>query len=238
MNALSPPCYVTDPISSLSPEDRECYTALQMSFAQAGHPTSRDRRATSFCEEIARILRFVDRRNEDRELRVFAAGVAKMGNVMCVNTRQLKKLLRRCKSSINNSFQQIGFVAVKMKPCDDPKIAEFLPGIANFPFIVRQWTVRSCQVDVIQPHLVPRPVSAAPDHRIFTVPIIHPRKLLPLPQINGPAPPPPKPEPLSNSVWMDSVDDPAFGMDEEFAQPLENEPFLPLDSFDFGFSAI
>lgn len=237
MDPASPPPYLVNPIESLSAEDGEYYMALQASFPETSHLTARDRKNNSFRKEVTQIIDFVDRRDEDREVRACATGLVKVGNLLCVNTRQLKKLIHRCKSSINNGLQHLGFTAVKLKPGDDRLLAAALPGIAHYPCIARQWTVRSCDVDLIQPHLIARPASAAPDHRIFTIPIINNRKTLPLPQINTPASVPP-PTPFS-SVWLegaDTIDPPDVDFRDEFDRPVTDEPFVGLDSLDFGFS--
>ena len=236
MDSFSPPRYLVDPVGCLSPEDREYYAALQASFPETSHIPGRDRKTISFRSEVTAIIKFVDRRVEDREIRACATGLVKVGNMLCVNTRQLKKLLHRCKSSINNGLQHLGFTAVKMKPGDDHLISESLPGIAHFPCIARQWTVRSCDVDLLQPHLIDRPASAAPDHRFFTIPILNNRKTLPMPQINTPVPI----APLS-SVWLDgaeTIDPPDIDFGEGIEGPVAEEPFVGLDDLDFGFSAM
>jgi hypothetical protein len=70
------------------------------------------------------------------------AGGCFAGSVACVNTRQFKGVLKRCKSSINGSFQQLGYVALRTKSKARQCVTTVLPSLQNEQAILRQWTVR------------------------------------------------------------------------------------------------
>jgi hypothetical protein len=76
------------------------------------------------------------------EARALLAGICFVGPAVCVNTRQLKFLLGRCKSSINGCFRQLGFVAVRTKAKARGFIAATLTSLKDRPEAIRQWTVR------------------------------------------------------------------------------------------------
>ena len=108
------------------------------------------------------ILQFLEQSESGREWRCILAGVAFAGPFICVNTRQLKNFLGRCKSSINGSFQQLGYVAVRTKSKAKSCVLSVIPSLANDPNLLRQWTVRCasddahfCFVSKFQPHPMP-----------------------------------------------------------------------------------
>ena len=129
-------------IDSLSRADASQYSLLKQSFIHSQNSRSRDRRGNTFKQEIDSIIRFVDSREEDRELRALATGLIRTGSYLCVNSQRLKLFVRRCKSSINNGFQQLGFESVKSRSRSNQCLTAALPSIANQSNLGRQWTVR------------------------------------------------------------------------------------------------
>jgi hypothetical protein len=97
-----------------------------------------------FQEAVDRINTFVV--SEDSvatQRRSLVCGIIWCGDCIAINTRQLCLLLRKCKSSVNNGFQAIGYHRVT----EDTEIAMALA--RAFPFMksdlsqARQWTFRS-----------------------------------------------------------------------------------------------
>lgn len=138
--ALGPSLCEKDPTDSLSRADAEEYRRLRDSFSAS---SSHDRHQATFQQEIKNIIQFVERSKEDREERALAAGLIYTGTYFCVNTQQLKKLIGRCKSSINSGFQQMGFMSMKMKTRARSCLFSALPSLMNDTSSARQWTVRS-----------------------------------------------------------------------------------------------
>jgi hypothetical protein len=101
----------------------------------------------TFGRELTIVLQFLERSQENLEARSVVAGVCFAGSVACVNTRQLKGFLKRCKSSINGSFQQIGYIALRTKSKARQSVTTVLPSLHNEPSILRQWTVRVVSAD-------------------------------------------------------------------------------------------
>jgi hypothetical protein len=85
------------------------------------------------------LLAFVERSPAGVEGRLLV-GVAFAGPYICVNTRQLKLLVSRCKSSINGSFQQLGYTSMRAKSGE--LLGGILPSLAKEAAALRQWTVR------------------------------------------------------------------------------------------------
>lgn len=148
--------------NSLSQEDRAEFIKLRNQLHQSQKTSVKDRRLVSFSNEMTSIHAFLERSDVGHEQRSVLAGVAFAGPFICVNTRQLKSFLGRCKSSINGSLQQLGYVAVRTKSKARTCVLSILPSLANEPNLLRQWTVRGasndahfCLVSRFQPNPLP-----------------------------------------------------------------------------------
>jgi len=149
-NTLTRPPEPTLPPSywnALSQEDKSEFIKLRNRLHQSQKTSVKDRRLVSFSNEMTSILNFLERSEVGREQRCVLAGVAFAGPFICVNTRQLKSFLGRCKSSINGSFQQLGYVAVRTKSKARICVLSIMPTLANEPNLLRQWTVRGASED-------------------------------------------------------------------------------------------
>jgi hypothetical protein len=106
-----------------------------------------------FKEELAAILAFVEQRSEGREVRGNATGVFRVSAFLCVNTRVLKNLVHRCKSSINASLQQLGYASVRAMEVGS--VRSELMALFQCSTAARQWSLR------LQPREeAPKPPSA------------------------------------------------------------------------------
>ncbi|EAY15931.1 hypothetical protein TVAG_165590 [Trichomonas vaginalis G3] len=159
----------------LSPEDQAEYIDLRTQFHNS---STRERHGSSIQGDLQTIKAYIERRSELQEIRSIVCGICFAGSFICVNTSQLKCLLGRCKSSINNGFQILGYFSAKTKvrQC----IVPVLPSLLRDSSLLRQWTIR-CTENTIR---IPPPQLA---------PSAPPRKPLPTPNINrgnGPLPTP------------------------------------------------
>ncbi|KAH0789761.1 hypothetical protein GPJ56_006263 [Histomonas meleagridis] len=128
--------------NKLDQADKLEFQSLRRRFHQNQKISSKDPRLISFSNDLCEILRFIEHPGPGRENRTILAGVAFSGPFICVNTRQLKNFLGRCKSSINGSFQQLGYVALKTKSKARTCVLSLIPSLMNDQNTLRQWTVR------------------------------------------------------------------------------------------------
>jgi hypothetical protein len=133
--------------SQLTQEDKDEFIKIRTNFRQSQKISSKDRRVITFRRELLVVLDFIERRPDSMEARAVLAGVCFAGPVICVNTRQLKSFLARCKSSINGSFQQLGFVALRVKAKARECVVAVLPSLRSQQTILRQWTARYVSED-------------------------------------------------------------------------------------------
>jgi hypothetical protein len=128
--------------SQLSQDDRSEYLRLRTSFHDAQKVSSKDRGIVTFHGELTVVMQFQERRADRMEARCVVTGVCFAGPIVCVNTRQLRGLLKRCKSSINGSFQQLGYVTLRTKSKARTCLIAALPSLENEQAMLRRWTVR------------------------------------------------------------------------------------------------
>jgi hypothetical protein len=126
----------------LTQEDHAEYFRVKLQLHQAQRPVGDDHRIMGFHKELLTALSFIERRPEGKEERSIIAGVAFAGPYICVNTRQLKAFLGRCKSSINGSFMEMGYTALRIKSKARSCVLSCLHTLIDDVTNLRQWTVR------------------------------------------------------------------------------------------------
>jgi hypothetical protein len=125
----------------LSQEDHSEYFRYRVHFHQTNR-SGNDHRVAGFHRELISALSYIERRSEGQEDRSIVCGVAFAGPYICVNTRLLKAFLGRCKSSINGSFMQMGYVALRTKSKARSCVLSCLHSLIDDEPNLRQWTVR------------------------------------------------------------------------------------------------
>lgn len=127
----------------LSDEDKEEYRRMKKEFIS----NSSNRHGVTLSNDLNRIQSFNERNKENWEIRSIVSGVYfdPKQQYICVNTGQLKSLLGRCKSSINNSFQFLGYSSAKNKI--KQTVSSALPSLAHDASLLRQWTMRCKSAD-------------------------------------------------------------------------------------------
>jgi hypothetical protein len=133
--------------SVLSQSDKNEFLRLRTKFDQDKRSIARDRRAVTFANELFTVLEYIDRSPDNMEARAVVAGVCFVGPIICVNTRQLKYLLCRCKSSINGILQELGYVGVRPKSKTRSCVLASMPSLERSAEILRQWSIRHASVD-------------------------------------------------------------------------------------------
>jgi hypothetical protein len=143
--------------TALSHSDKDRYVQLRAQFIAAFQESKSKGKALSdstFRQEVQAVVDFTGYSELHREERSIVAGLACGGHSLAINNRELKKLLGRCKSSINGSFQRMGYSVVtacaKAREC----VLSLLPSLHKDAGALRQWTVRYSD----------NPLLTTPDH--------------------------------------------------------------------------
>ncbi|OHT10608.1 hypothetical protein TRFO_20011 [Tritrichomonas foetus] len=138
----------------LSADDYEHFLLLKSTLSSHICRNCRNRRIESFNEMLFAINNFVKRNNEDIWKRALMCGALWYNSYLCVNIRQLSKLLEKCKSSINGSFQRCSLVAINDRTKMRSILNDALPFLKNSPEMVKMWSVRyfiSQAIDCFRP---------------------------------------------------------------------------------------
>jgi hypothetical protein len=126
----------------LTSEDKEVYRRINAALAAPTSRNKRNKRVDDFREILEAIELFQDSGAEDRWKRCLVCGVCMIPKGIAVNTTQLKRLVFKCKSSINGSLKRLGWGTILSKPSAYEDLLNQIPYLREHPAEVRQWTIR------------------------------------------------------------------------------------------------
>jgi hypothetical protein len=135
----------------LSEDDRLEYMRLSQRFfadqkLSALVRAGRERPQVVFMKEVLAILQYIERSMENTEIRSIVTGLCFHGPFVCINTRALKGILYRCKSSINGLFQELGYGQWRAR-YEREFVLLAMPSLKKDPTMLRQWTIRQVAAD-------------------------------------------------------------------------------------------
>ena len=166
----------------LSRNDQEEYIKLRNTLNTTCAQRNRGHRVETFDAVLEAIRRFIERGNEDDWKRALVCGFCWMDRVVAINTRQLRFLVSKCKSSINGSLQKLGYITT-LSPSDSRKmLVEKIPFLDGNYNELRQWTTR-CRMPLTQIVLTPIALSGTVGDQ--PVMLTQPVALTPLPNADG-----------------------------------------------------
>lgn len=150
----------------LSEQDKIEYLKLKSSLEIESIKRNRGHRIEAFGAILDEIRQYIEKRDENDWKRSLVCGVCWMDNMIAINTRQLRFLVTKCKSSINGSLQRLGYLT-------NPSHAEsWKMFISKIPFLkdnyneLRQWTIR-CKNEPFKPTpIVPYEISFSPFQQV------------------------------------------------------------------------
>ncbi|OHS96477.1 hypothetical protein TRFO_37333 [Tritrichomonas foetus] len=128
--------------SNLSPSDQLQYHELRRRLSSKNNRYNRNKRLETFQDTLQAIQTFCVRNSEDDWKRYLVCGICWIDEGICINTRQLRILLGKSKSSINGALQKIGYETVPSKGNDAAPLVSKIPYLKQFFAEQRQWTIR------------------------------------------------------------------------------------------------
>jgi hypothetical protein len=99
---------------------------------------------TDFKEILEALIVFEDADEEEKWKRCLVCGVCMISKGIAVNTTQLRRLIFKCKSSINGSLKGLGFDKILTKSWAYEGLLAQVPYLRENPADLRQWTIRTC----------------------------------------------------------------------------------------------
>lgn len=126
----------------LTDVDKNGYHNLKMAFNAGSIKRNRGHRIETFDGILDAIRRYAEQGNENDWKRFLVCGVCWMDQAIAINTRQLRLLISKCKSSINGSLQKLGF-STNTSHSESWKILfSRIPLLKDNFTEIRQWTIR------------------------------------------------------------------------------------------------
>ena len=132
----------------LHPSDLDQYVQLRTSFYDEIKMSKKGERLESFIKRLKRIREFVERGDGDDWKRGLVCGIIFLSNGIAIHIQQFRLLLGKCKSSINGSLQQIGFIAHPQGGPIEEELCDKVPIFRKEHSEVKKWTVRDCNAEV------------------------------------------------------------------------------------------
>ncbi|OHT11771.1 hypothetical protein TRFO_18655 [Tritrichomonas foetus] len=126
----------------LSDEDKINYAKLKMAFAAPSCKNRRNKSTETFSEIITSLKAFVIRGDGADADRALVCGICWLDDAVAINTRQLRLLISKCKSSINGSFQLLGYGTVPSGSDSTTALIRYFPFMKDNFAELRQWTIR------------------------------------------------------------------------------------------------
>ena len=126
----------------LSPSDQKEYKVLQRDLYSTACRNLRNQRLDSFIDVLEIVKKYTAKNDQNDWKRYLVCGICWLSDCIAINTVQFSILIGKCKSSINGSFQRLGY---KPYPCSISQNAELLEKIPHFENHlneIRQWTLR------------------------------------------------------------------------------------------------
>jgi hypothetical protein len=144
---VPPPVSATAQLPSywtlLDDTDKIAYATMREALSSSACKHRRHHAAQINQDILSTIRNFVMRNDTDDWKRALVCGICWLNGDIAINTRQLRLLLSKCKSSINSMFQTLGYVSVPTTSDFGTALAAAFPVIKDNFGELRQWTIRS-----------------------------------------------------------------------------------------------
>jgi hypothetical protein len=134
----------------LDETDKLAYTTMRQGLSSSACKHRRHHATEINKDILATIHGFVMRNDNENWKRALVCGICWLPDAIAINTRQLRLLLSKCKSSINSMFQSLGFTAVPTTTDYGSALAAAFPLIKDNFAELRQWTIRSVKPPVAE----------------------------------------------------------------------------------------
>lgn len=126
----------------LSIPDQNAYKKMRQELSSSSTKFKRYQRIKSLQDALTLIKTYCMRSDADDYKRCVVCGVCWMGWDIAINTRQLRLLINKCKSSINGALAKMGYSTVPIKGDASASLLDSIPLLKGNFAEQRMWTVR------------------------------------------------------------------------------------------------
>ena len=122
--------------------DLEEYLKLRLQNEENIAKSKKGERIESFNQKLDQIKKYIERDTANQWKRSLVCGAIFLKEGIFINIQNFKMVLSRCKSSINGSFQQMGYNANQCNPAAAQEIKSKIPFFSKSPNDLKKWTFR------------------------------------------------------------------------------------------------
>lgn len=133
-------------IDILSIEDKIGYEKLQNQFSSPHYRFNRNKRVATLVNILQLIREYCECREADRSKRYLVCGICWFGEYLAVNTKQLRILISKSKSTINDILSKMGYSIVPTKGEQASLLIKNIPFLFGKPEL-KKWSIRSKKND-------------------------------------------------------------------------------------------
>lgn len=126
----------------LNDQDKEDYLKMRNALSSPACKHRRHHSSELNREIVNTIKNYVIRNDGDDWRRALVSGIVWLPNAIAINTRQLRLLLSKCKSSINALFQNMGYVTIPTTNDYSSSLVSVFPILKDNFNELRKWTIR------------------------------------------------------------------------------------------------
>ncbi|OHT03718.1 hypothetical protein TRFO_06545 [Tritrichomonas foetus] len=127
----------------LSASDKAEFEELKKKVGSPENRYNRNKRLATFNEMIDSIKHFCIRNDGDDWKRCLVCGICWIGSHdLAINTRQLRILIAKSKSTINGALAKMGYETVPTKGNNADDLVNTIPFLKKHYSEMRQWTIR------------------------------------------------------------------------------------------------
>lgn len=131
-----------DFIDILTHDDRVSYENLQKNVGSPAYRYNRNHRLITLTNIFESIKDYCCNKDEDMWKRYLVCGVCWFDNYLAINTRQLRFLISKSKSTINDSLAKMGFISIPVKGEQASLLLETIPFLFGNQSEFRKWSIR------------------------------------------------------------------------------------------------
>jgi hypothetical protein len=139
----------------LSNEDKAVYEHIRTALSAPISRNRRGQRLAEFSEILEALQIFVCADADSKWKRCLVCGFCILPQAIAVNTTQLKRLIFKCKSTINGSLKRLGFDIIITHSWAYDGLAEQIPYLRNNSSELRQWTIRISSIPCLWKRIGP-----------------------------------------------------------------------------------
>lgn len=127
----------------LDEDDQQEYLRLRSKFHCSIEKAQRKDRIDIFVRRLKAIRHYIEDRDKSTIWkRVMVSGVMFLSSALAINIQQLRILMGRCKSSINGSLQQLGYVSKPSTQEIEQEMVQMVSVLKDDHTQLRKWTIR------------------------------------------------------------------------------------------------